>query len=105
MNTRIVRAAARCFTLCSVICLTACATYNERRTGERSIAIADLPANIRDAAEKAVPGIVLEEAEVETENGVDVYEVEGSASGKEYEIEIDSSGKVLEIEEEVDDGD
>jgi uncharacterized membrane protein YkoI len=86
-------------------CLTACTTYGERATTERSIAVADLPANIRAAAEKAVPGIVIEEAEVETENGVDVYEVEGGANGKEYEIEIGSSGEVLEIEEEVDDAD
>jgi hypothetical protein len=105
MNTWIAPTAATCSALGLVICLTACATYRERRTGESSIAIADLPANIRDAAEKAVPGIVLEEAEVEREDGVEIYEVEGSANGKEYEIEMDSSGQVLEIEEEIDDGD
>ena len=72
---------------------------------EKEIPLNEVPDVVLKAAQKAVPGIVLTEAEVEkTLIGV-VYEIEGTLDGKEYEIELSSDGKVLEIEEEENDDD
>ncbi len=71
---------------------------------EKEIPLDKVPTAVLEAAQKAVPGIELTEAEVErTIKGL-VYEIEGTLDGKEYEIEVSSDGKVLEIEEEDEDG-
>lgn len=72
---------------------------------EKEIALEDVPKKVREAAENAVKGIKLSEAEVETEDGKTVYELEGTVDGKEYEIEVDEDGKVLEVEQSDDDDD
>ena len=70
---------------------------------EKEIPLNEVPDVVLKAAQKAVPGIELTEADVEkTHKGV-VYEIEGTLDGKEYEIEVSSDGKVLEIEEEDED--
>ena len=71
---------------------------------EKEIPLDKVPTAVLEAAQKAVPGIELTEAEVErTIKGL-VYEIEGTLDGNEYEIEVSSDGKVLEIEEEDEDG-
>jgi uncharacterized membrane protein YkoI len=72
---------------------------------EQEIDLSQVPQAVKDAAIAAVPGLVLQEAEVETENGATVYCLEGTANGTEYEVEVTSSGQVLEVEEEDDDDD
>ena len=70
---------------------------------EKEIPLDKVPTAVLEAAQKAVPGIELTEAEVErTIKGL-VYEIEGTLDGKEYEIEVSPDGKVLEIEEEDED--
>jgi len=64
------------------------------------IALAQVPENILAAAEKAVPGIKFTEAEVDRSPKGHIYELEGTAGGKEYEIEVSAEGKVLKVEEE-----
>ncbi|MEE9464997.1 MAG: PepSY domain-containing protein [Candidatus Neomarinimicrobiota bacterium] len=76
---------------------------------EEKIPLSEVPKEIITAAQEAIPGIELTEAEVEkTDKGL-VYELEGTLDGKEFEIEISANGEVLEIEsddeEETDDGD
>ena len=57
---------------------------------EKEIPLNEVPDVVLKAAQKAVPGIVLTEAEVEkTSKGV-VYEIEGTLDGKDYEIELSS---------------
>ena len=65
---------------------------------EQEIPLADVPQNVVNAALAAVPGIVIEEATIETEGDAQVYELEGEVNGQDYEIEISADGKVLEIE-------
>ncbi|HET6202919.1 MAG TPA: PepSY domain-containing protein [Planctomycetota bacterium] len=72
---------------------------------DQEIALADVPANVKEAAIGAVPGLVLTEAEIEVEDGVTVYSLEGTADGKEYEVEVASDGRVLEVEAEDDEDD
>ena len=70
---------------------------------EKEVPLSEVPEAVLDAAQKAVEGIELEEAEVEEEDGVLVYELEGTAQGAEYEIELTADGKVLEVEREDED--
>ena len=66
---------------------------------EEEIALSKVPEKVLEAAQKAVPGIKLTEAEVEKTSEGLVYELEGTLDGKEYEIEVSAAGKVLEIEQ------
>jgi uncharacterized membrane protein YkoI len=72
---------------------------------DEEIPLSEVPDIVKDAAMNAVPGLVLEEAERETEGDTVVYELEGEAAGKEYEIEVSAAGEVLEIELDDDDDD
>lgn len=67
---------------------------------EEEIPLDQVPQVVKDAALKVVEGITLTEAEKETEDSGVVYEIEGTAGGKEYVIEVAADGKVLEVEEE-----
>ena len=72
---------------------------------EEEVPLSEVPQVVLDAAQQAVPGITLTEAELErTENGP-VYEIEGEVDGQEYEIEVTAAGEVLEVErgDDVDD--
>lgn len=70
----------------------------DEEAGEQELALAQVPQIVKDAALAAVPGLVLEEAEQESEDGALIYALEGRADGKEYELEVSAAGKVLEIE-------
>lgn len=78
---------------------------------DEEIPLSEVPEHVRAAALAAVPGIVLEEAEREVEDGVAVYCLEGEADGRDYEIDVNADGVVLETEvddegpDEADDGD
>jgi len=65
---------------------------------EQDVALADVPAAVIAAAEAAVEGLAITEAESEVEDGQTVYELEGTAGGAEYEIEVTADGEVLEVE-------
>lgn len=62
---------------------------------ELTVPLTALPPAVLDAARKAVEGIELREAEVES---VLVYELEGEVGEKEYELEVTAEGQVLEVE-------
>jgi len=86
-----------------VVFVAGCGTGRAGR--EKDIAVDKLPKAVLEAARKAVPGMEIEEAEVEkTSHGL-VYEVEGEADGKEYELLISADGKVLSMQTEDDDKD
>ena len=72
---------------------------------EEEIALSKVPKKVLEAAQKAVPGIKLTEAEVEKTSKGLVYELEGTLNGKEYEIKVSAAGKVLKIEKDDDDDD
>lgn len=67
---------------------------------EQQVAPATVPQAVREAAQKAVTGLRIEEAEVEAEL---IFELEGVADGKEVEIELTSEGHVIRSEAEGDD--
>lgn len=75
---------------------TGCALFEN----EVEIPLSDVPPAAMAAAGQAVPGIEIEEAELESEDGQKVYELSGTANGKEYEIEVSGTGEILEVEEE-----
>jgi hypothetical protein len=67
---------------------------------EAKVALADVPAVVKEAAQKAVPGIVLTEAEKQTKGAEVVYELDGKVGDKEYELKITAEGKVLKTKVE-----
>jgi hypothetical protein len=80
---------------------TTAAKYHD--DDEEEISLDKVPDAVKNAAIAAVPGLKLDEAEKETENGTVVYNLEGTANGVHYEVEVTADGKVTEIEK--DDGD
>lgn len=70
------------------------------------IGLADVPPRVLQTVERALPGIVLREAEIERELGTTVYELEGVYQGYEYEVEVARDGTLLElVREDLDDDD
>jgi len=66
---------------------------------EREIAVADLPAAVRDAVKKKYPKAEIEEAEEVTKGEIKTYEVIVEVEDdKERELSIDAAGKILEDE-------
>lgn len=88
-----------------LVCLVGCESLESMFEKEKEIPLSQVPQPAIAAAEGAVEGITLTEAEMEKEDGQTVYVLEGEADGKEYEIEVTAEGKVLEVEEETEDDD
>ena len=61
-------------------------------------ALEQVPANVKEAAEAAVNGVVLTEAEKETEGGQVFYALEGSVKGIRCEFKITEDGEVIELD-------
>ena len=76
-----------------------------RADGEEEISLDEVPPHVLQAALAAVPGLVIEEAELETEQGVTVYCLEGNAGGETAEVEVTPDGRVVEVEHGDDDED
>ena len=95
----------------SVLVIVGCSQVESRASigaarrsgGDTAVALADVPAHVKEAALKAVPGLVLTKAETEVENGVTIYDLTGTAGGKEHEVEVTANGTVQEIESGDDD--
>jgi hypothetical protein len=86
-------------------CILGCASTQSNFEDDKEIPLSQVPRQAVAAAQRAVRGISLTEAEVEEEDGRMVYELEGMANGIEYEIEVTADGKVLEVEREDDEDD
>jgi uncharacterized membrane protein YkoI len=82
-----------------LICGLGCATLDEMFEHEKEVPLSDVPAVALKAAQGAVDGINITEAEMEKEDGQTVYVFEGDANGRKYEIEVTPEGKINEIEE------
>ena len=90
---------------CACCMKSKCATKKEKEEG-KEIAVSQVPKAAIEAAQNAVKGINLTEAEVEKEKVQMVYTLEGKATdGKEYKIEVTADGKVLEVSQEDKDND
>ena len=70
----------------------------EDEDDEIDVPVDELPDNIKQAVEAAVPGGDITEAELEMEDGQQVYEVTVEKDGQEFEVEVSKDGEVLEIE-------
>jgi hypothetical protein len=66
--------------------------------GARDLPVEQLPAVVRDAAQKACPEGWIDEVSVETEHGKVVYEVELNLGTEDCELEIAEDGTVLKKE-------
>ena len=95
-----------CFMIGVVLtCIMGCASIESAFEEEKEIPLSQVPIEAVEAAQDAVEGITLTEAEVEEEDGCTVYELEGTANGTVYEIEVTTDGKILEVVHEDEDDD
>ena len=70
----------------------------EEEDDEIDVPVDELPDIIKQAVEAAVPGGDITEAELEMEDGQQVYEVTVEKDGQEFEVEVSKDGEVLEVE-------
>ena len=72
---------------------------------DEDVALADVPAPVKQAALDALPGLVLTKAEKEVEDGVTFFTLTGTVNGKRHEVEVTTDGKVRKIDSQGDDDD
>jgi hypothetical protein len=69
---------------------------------KKAVAYDDVPAAVRDAARKAIPGVDLKEAwqNLDAQGKLHSYEVRGKnpANGKIREVRVSTTGEILESE-------
>jgi uncharacterized membrane protein YkoI len=71
----------------------------EKGGDEVAVALEGVPANIRDAAMAACPGMKAERAAKETEDGVKYFEVSGkTADGAPVDVVLTEAGEVVAVE-------
>ncbi len=76
----------------------------EPRRSRRALRLRDfLPDPVREAAERALPGLRPREVKREGTGAETRYEIEAVAKGREYDIVIRADGELLEVGEEQDD--
>ena len=68
---------------------------------EKKLTAKDLPTTVSSAFKATYPDAKIKEVELETENGVEYYEIESVDGKAERELLYTKDGKVWEIEEEV----
>ena len=76
----------------------ACSTSTSCSTSSSCSKPCAVPANILAAAKSSVPGFAMTSYDADTDNGRKVYELDGTANGRQCEIKVDASGKVLKID-------
>ncbi len=79
--------------LLSLVIITACTDQNY----DQPVPVNEVPDKVIQAAQQALPGITITEAELENP---EVYDLEGTLDGIEYEIDVSINGVVLDIEKE-----
>jgi len=76
---------------------------NDEDEHEQKIPLSDIPAKVLKAANNAMAGGKVVEAEKEIDDGVIVYELKKIVNGVEYEIKVASDGTVKKVEKDDDD--
>ena len=66
---------------------------------DNTVALDQLPAVVKEAAEKAIEKLVITSAVKETVEGVEIYAVAGEVDGVKHEIMVTSEGVVLKAED------
>lgn len=96
------------FALAAALLLAGCASApmdedDETSSDEVAVALDGVPANVREAALAACPGLKAESAARETEEGVKYIEITGKdASGAPVDIVLTEAGEVVAVETLVD---
>jgi uncharacterized membrane protein YkoI len=82
----------------SVAALAACASSKPLHSDSSSSQSGGVPANILAAAKSSVPGFAMTSYDTDTDNGRMVYDLDGTAKGRQCEVKVDANGKVLKID-------
>jgi len=88
--------------LAVALLLAGCASNVEKEEDEVEVALDGVPANVRDAALAACPGMKAGKASKETEDGVRYVEISGTdASGADVDVVLTEAGEVVAVETRV----
>ena len=99
MMKRTLVAAALCVAVGSAAWALNQDTDNEREeAGEKTVKLAETPAAVQSSIKKAAGNAKIDEIEMESDDGVTVYEASWKVNGVEHEVSVDSVGQVLETE-------
>lgn len=79
----------------SLIALAGCSTIEDLFEREKDISAADLPAAVTAAMGETAPDLEIKEVEIKTEDGLTIYEIEGTSGGQHHELRITADGNVL----------
>jgi hypothetical protein len=90
------------FQIFVIILIVATTVFSGCGEKEEKISLSEVPEVVLTAAQNAVEGIEITEAEIEKTSEGMIYELEGTADGKIYEIEVSPDGKIIEVEQEGD---
>jgi hypothetical protein len=87
----------------AIICFQGCGDRDELpETTKQAIQIDEIPREVRDAAQKAIPGVKLNEAwkNLDRKGALHSYEIRGknAADGKIREVRVSLGGEILESE-------
>ncbi len=82
----------------SVAALAACASSRPLHSNSGSSQSGGVPASILAAAKSSVPGFAMTSYDTDTDNGRTVYNLDGTANGRQCEVKVDANGKVLKID-------
>jgi hypothetical protein len=91
--------------LLSTILASGCASMKknmdkEDEGDEVKMALADVPAPVRDTLAREAAGAKIETVDKETKDGQTIYETDVTIGGKEWEIKVDPNGKLISKKEE-----
>ena len=64
---------------------------------DQCISIGQVPTNVVDAVETQLPGIKLVSAELRSDDGERIYELEGTRDGEQWQIEVSADGEILGV--------
>jgi hypothetical protein len=87
----------------AIVCFQGCGDRDQpREITKQAIQIDEVPREVRDAAQKAIPGVKLNEAwkNLDQKAALHSYEIRGknAADGKIREVRVSLSGEILESE-------
>ena len=72
----------------------------QTNTFDNDIPLNEIPPAVAAAAKAQIPGLRIEDADVQQRGEVRLYEIDGTANGHDYEMTLTADGRVLHVESE-----
>lgn len=72
----------------------------QTNTFDNEIPLSEIPPAVSAAAKAQIPGLRIENADVQQRGEARLYEIDGTANGRDYELTLTADGRVLHVESE-----